>query len=57
MEQLDESDKKINLRKNNSNHFTPLYESDDEEVTKHRKKHKTPIILLIKKEKGMEKRR
>ena len=38
--------------KNNINHFTPLYKSDDEKGTKHRTKPNTPIILKSGKEKG-----
>ena len=52
MEQLDESDGNRHIRKNNINHFAPLYESDYEEDTKHREKPKTPIIVPSEKEKG-----
>ena len=48
MEKLEKSDGNGYRSKNNINHFTPIYESDYEEVTKHRKKHKTPIIVPIK---------
>ena len=51
-DQLDKLDKNRHHSKKNINHFSPLYESDDGEVTKHRMKPKSPIILLSEKEKG-----
>ena len=48
MEQLDESYGNRHPRKNNINHFAPLYESDDEEGSKHGTKTNTPIIVLSK---------
>ena len=55
MELLDESDRDGHLRTKNLNHFALLYESDDEEVTQHRTKLNTPIIVPSKKEKGEKK--
>ena len=52
MEQLEKSDGNRHHRKNNINHFAPLYESDDEEGTVNRKKHKTTSIVLSEKGKG-----
>ena len=52
MEKLDNSDGKIYLIKTNIYHFSPLYESDNEEITNHRTKSKITIIVLSDKEKG-----
>ena len=49
---MDKSDGKRYRIKNNINHFTPLYKSDNEEGTKYRTKNKTPIIVLSEREKG-----
>ena len=46
MEQLNDEDGNGHGRKININHFTPIFKSDNEEGTKHRKKPKTPIIVL-----------
>ena len=55
MEQLYKLDGNRYLSKNNINHLVPLYESDDEEGTKHRTKLKTAIIVLSEEEKGRKK--
>ena len=44
MEQLDESYGNGHRRKNNINHFAPLYESDNEKGTQNRTKSKTQRI-------------
>ena len=46
MEQLDEFDRNKYRRKNNINHFASLFESEDEEGTKHIMKPKIPIVVL-----------
>ena len=46
MEQLDELDGKGHRKENNTNHLAQLYESEDEEGTKHRTKPNTPSIVL-----------
>ena len=53
MEKLDESDVNGHRREKNINNFVPLYESDNEEVTKHRKKSKIPSIVLSEKDNGI----
>ena len=52
MEQLYKSDGNIYLIKNNIYHFSPLYESDNKEITNHRTKSNITIIVLSDKEKG-----
>ena len=46
MQQLKNSDANGHRRKTNINHSEPIFESDNEEGTKHRTKPKTSIILL-----------
>ena len=46
MEQLDYSDGDGHWCNTNINHFALLFESDDEESTKHRMKPRNPIIAL-----------
>ena len=56
MEQLDESDGNGHRSKTNNNYFAPLFESDDEEITRHRIKIKTPIMVLNEDEEGRKKK-
>ena len=46
MELLGDSDGNGHRRNNNINHFSPLFESDDEYGTKHSMKPNTPIIVI-----------
>ena len=46
-EQLGGLDGNGNVHTNNTNHFTPLFESNDEDVTQNRTKPKTTRIVLI----------
>ena len=55
MEQLEDSDGNGHGHNNSINHFSPLFESYDEEGTKHRTKPKTPIIVLSEDEKEKNK--
>ena len=52
MEQLDKSYGNGYWSKNNIYHFAQLYGSDYKELTNHRTKPKTQIILLSEEEKG-----
>ena len=52
MEQLERSYGNGYQMKTNINDFAPLYESDDDEGTKHRTKPNTPTIVLRKQKKG-----
>ena len=52
MKQLDESYINEHGRKTNINHFAPIFESDNEEGTKHRTKPKTTIVVLSEYEEG-----
>ena len=49
---MDDPEGNGHCRNNNINNFAPLYESDDEEGTKHRTKPKTLIMLLSEKDEG-----
>ena len=49
MYQMDELDGNGHRRRNNINHFAPLYESDYEEVTQNRNKSNNPSIALREK--------
>ena len=53
IEQLDELIGNGHGSKTNINHFSPLFESYDEEGTKHRNKTKTPIVVLSYNEERM----
>ena len=52
MKKLDESDVNRHRSRNNINHFAPLYESDDNEDTRHGTKPKIQIIVPRKKQRG-----
>ena len=54
MEQSNNSDVNGHGCNTSINHFAPLFESDDEEGTKHRTKFKTPIIVLSEYEEEYE---
>ena len=55
-EQLGGLDGNRNVRNTNTNHLTPLFESNDDEVTQNRTKPKTPRIVLSE-EGGEDKKR
>ena len=54
MQQLDESDRNRHNIKTNINHFSSLFESDDEEGNNNMTKPKTQIIVLREQEEGRE---
>ena len=56
MEQLEDSDRNRHRRKTNISHFAPLFESDDKDITRHRIKIKTPIMVLNEDEDGRKKK-
>ena len=56
MEQLEDLDRNGHRSKTNISHFAPLFESDNEEITRHRIKIKTPIMVLNEDEEGRKKK-